>query len=211
MTDLFLPKDQRVSRELDLDKLPKPLDLEAIFGNKHPLELEIGIGKGLYLMGAAQHMPDHNFIGIEIARKYLNMARKRIEKRPIENARLVCGEAHGFLEECLPDESLSVVHIYFPDPWYKKRHNKRRLIQKSFMELVHRKLVPGGFLLIATDHADYWEWIEAVLTNQTWLEPCDRLPTPPPGFEGLTNYDIKYKKEGRTIYRTGYRKPDVSR
>lgn len=209
MRDIIIPANQRVSREIDLDTADKPLDLKAIFGNENPLELEIGIGKGLYLMGAAQNLPEHNFIGIEIRRKYLNMARKRIEKRPIENARLVCGEAHSFVEEFLPDGSLSVLHIYFPDPWHKKRHHKRRLVQKEFIELVHRKLVPGGFLLIATDHQDYFEWITEVLVNQTLLVPGDRLPTPPPGFEGLTNYEIKYQKEGRPIYRTGYQKPNV--
>lgn len=209
MTDTIIPAEQRISRELVLDQWSQPLDLEQVFGNNNPLEIEIGIGKGLYLMGAAQHLPEHNFIGIEIRRKYLNMARRRIEKRHIENARLLCGEAHGFLQDWIPDGALSVLHIYFPDPWYKKRHHKRRLIQKDFIELVHRKLKPGGFLLIATDHAGYWEWICDVLTNQTLLLPSDRLPEPPPGFEGLTNYEIKYKREGRDIYRTGYEKPDV--
>lgn len=210
MSETFLPIEDRVSRELDLDQLQKPLDLESVFGNSHPLEIEIGIGKGLYLMGAAQHLPNHNFIGIEISRKYLRMARERIEKRPIENVRFFCGEAHTFLEEWIPDESCWVLHIYYPDPWYKKRHHKRRLIQKAFLELVYRKLIPGGYLLIATDHAGYWEWIQEHLENQTLLLKDKRLPQPPPGFEGLTNYEIKYKREGRDIFRTGYRKPDVS-
>jgi len=209
LQETIIPVEERISRELDLEKISKPLDWQSVFGNRHPVEMEIGIGKGLYLMGAAQHLPEHNFLGIEVQRKYLNVARRRVEKRLIENARFVCAEAHTFLEEWVPDESLTTIHIYFPDPWPKKRHHKRRLIQPNFIELVHRKLKPGGFLLIATDHADYWAWMCEVLENQTLLLPGDRLPTPPPGFEGLTNYEIKYKREGRDIYRTGYRKPDV--
>ena len=209
MQETIIPAEERVSRELDLEQEARPLDFEKIFGNPHPVELEIGIGKGLYLMGAAQHLPSHNFIGIEVQRKYLNIARRRVEKRAIENARFVCAEAHGFLEERIPDERLATVHIYFPDPWPKKRHHKRRLIQAGFIDLVYRKLQPGGFLLIATDHAGYWAWICEVLESQTLLQPCGRLPAPPPGFEGLTNYEIKYKREGRDIYRTGFWKPDV--
>lgn len=207
MQDEFIPAAKRVSRELDLETLEAPLDVEATFGNTNPLELEIGIGKGLFLTNVAQVQPDSNFLGIEIRRKYLNVARDRVEKRNISNVRLICGEAFEFTERFLTPDSLTTIHVYFPDPWPKKRHHKRRLFGPDFIKLVHSRLLPGGQLLIATDHADYYEWITEVLENQTYLVPCDQLPEPPPNAEGLTNYEIKYQKEGRPIYRAGYKKP----
>lgn len=203
----IIPKSERVSRELVLEQLKPPLELSEVFGNDNPVELEIGIGKGYFLQCAAVANPDHNFIGIEIRRKYLKVARDRAEKRPIPNVRYVNGEAFMFMEEFLKPETLHTLHIYFPDPWPKKRHHKRRLFSPEFLKLAYERLIPGGLLLIATDHAGYWEQISEVLANQTLLDHCDDLPAPPPGAHSLTNYEKKYIEEGRTIYRTGYRKP----
>lgn len=203
----IIPKEARVSRELSLVGLEGPLDLEALFGNRQPLELEIGIGKGYFIQHAASSNPDRNYIGIEWARKYLKQALERIEKRALPNVRLVCGEAFSFIEQHLPPASLHALHIYFPDPWPKKKHHKRRLFSPEFLRLVHERLVPGGLLLIATDHLGYWEHMCEVLDNQTLLERCEQLPETPQGADGLTNYEMKYLKEGRPIYRTGYRKP----
>ncbi len=208
MQDIIVPVQERVSRELDLGGLKAPLDFNGIYGNANPLELEIGVGKGLFLLNASMRHPEHNFLGIEIRRKYLNQARDRIEKRPVENVRLVCTEAFSFMEEFLPPASLHAVHLYFPDPWPKKRHHKRRLVSPAFLKLVDRVLKPGGLLLIATDHIGYWEWIQEVLAGQDMLVPGEILPEPPEGADGLTNYEIKYQMEGRPIYRAGYRKPD---
>jgi len=205
----ILAKNARVSRELALEEGAGPLDLAAIFANDHPVELEIGMGKGLFLKNAALHNPDVNYLGIELRRKYFNKALDRVEKRPLPNARLIHGEAFSFMQDFLRPESLAAIHVYFPDPWPKKRHHKRRLFSDEFLTLAHRTLTPGGLLLIATDHADYWAWIVETLSRQTLLERCDALPTPPGQVDGLTNYEIKYKTEGRPIYRIGYRKPEA--
>ncbi len=207
MQDEFIPVSDRVSRELDLETLEAPLNVEAVFGNNNPLELEIGIGKGMFISNVAQVQRDSNFLGIEIRRKYLSVALERVEKRSISNVRLILGEGFEFTEKFLAPESLTTIHVYFPDPWPKKRHHKRRLFGSDFIKLVHSRLVPGGKLLIATDHADYYEWITEVLEKQTYLVKCDQLPEPPGNADGLTNYDIKYQKEGRPIHRTGYQKP----
>lgn len=206
MQEIILAVQERVSRELDLDGLEAPLELSHIYGNANPVELEIGVGKGLFLLNAARRQPKHNFLGIEIRRKYLNKARERLEKRPVDNARLIRGEAFSFMERYLAAESLFAVHLYFPDPWPKKRHHKRRMVSPAFLELVDRVLRPGGLFLIATDHRDYWEWIRKVLASQKMLVPGEIRPEPPEGAGGLTNYEIKYQMEGRSIYRTGYRK-----
>lgn len=203
----ILPKDKRVSRELLLDGRVGPLDMKEIFGNDNPVELEIGIGKGYFIQFAAKANPDHNFIGIEYSRKYHNMARDRVEKRPIPNVRFVCCEAFGFLSDFIKPTSLECIHLYFPDPWHKKRHHKRRLFSPEFIKLVFDRLKEDGLLLIATDHRGYWEHMCEVLAAQTLLERCEQLPAPPVGADGLTSYEIKYQREGREIFRTGYRKP----
>ena len=204
--DVILPRSERVSRELLLPDPPEVLDFSKIFGNQHPLELEIGTGKGYFLTHAALQNPMHNYLGIEIHRKYLKKALDRVEKRPLPNVRLIYGEAFHFMEAFLPRECLTGLHIYFPDPWPKKRHHKRRLFSPEFLQLAHRVLKPGGLMLIATDHQDYWERICEVLENQDFLVPCEALPEPPEGAEGLTNYEIKYIQEGRPIHRAGYRR-----
>ncbi len=207
LDEVIIPPKDRVSRELVLEEMTPPLDMKATFGNDNPVELEIGIGKGYFIMNAGVKYPDRNFIGIEIRRKYLMNARERVEKRPISNVRFVNGEAFSFMETFLKPESLSVIHLYFPDPWPKKRHHKRRLFSPDFLTLVKKTLIPGGQILIATDHKDYWEWICEILDNQDFLVKCDRLPEPVDGSDGLTNYEIKYTREGRPIYRVGYKKP----
>lgn len=204
--DRILPPEERVSREIILEESTKPLDLAEVFGNDNPVEFEIGIGKGLFLMHSALQNPDRNYMGIEIRRKYLVKAKERAEKRPLENIRFITGEAFSFMEEYLAPESLSVIHIYYPDPWPKKRHHKRRLLSPEFMALVDRTLKPGGLLLIATDHKDYWEWMNEVLDNQSYLQPCEKLPEAREGTDGLTNYEIKYVAEGRELYSCGYQK-----
>jgi tRNA (guanine-N7-)-methyltransferase len=205
--ETFLPPELRKPCLLDPETLPRPLDFRAVFGRSAPVELEIGVGKGFFLMNAALRQPDTDFLGIEYAGKYLARAIERIEKRPISNVRLVHGEALSFMQNCLGDASLQVIHLYFPDPWPKKRHHKRRLLQMPFLREVHRLLQPGGELLIATDHEEYWHWMQAVLAEQTLLRPGGRLPEPPLDLEGLTNYEIKYLREGRPIYRAGWLKP----
>lgn len=207
--EMIIPKEDRVSRELVLEELKGPLDLAQIFGNDKPVELEIGIGKGYFIRNAALATPDINFIGIEIRRKFLNLAKERVEKRPIENVRFVCGEAYSFMKEFLGPQSLSAVHLYFPDPWPKARHHKRRIFNQHFIQEAYDVLKPGGLLLVATDHKGYWEHMQEVLEAQTLLEPTNVVPEPASGTKGLTNYEIKYIIEGREIYRTGYRKPDA--
>ena len=171
--DLIVPVAQRQVCELDLNSLKPPLDLRQVFGNPHPVSLEIGIGKGLFLMRSGLAKPQENFLGIEYARKYLNRARERIEKRPIRNVRVVHAEAMSFMQDWLIPDSLKAIHLYFPDPWPKKRHHKRRIFNQVFLEACYRLLVTQGDLLIATDHADYWAWMCDVLAKQTLFVPSD--------------------------------------
>src|SRR5258705_13838999 len=157
---------------LEPDSLPKPLEWAALFGNDHPVEMEIGIGKCTFLPEAARAHSDANFFGIEWARWYWRYASDRLRRHNCLNARTVRAEAGFFIREFVKDASLAVLHIYFPDPWPKKRHNKRRLIQPPFLKEVERILIPRGRLQIVTDHQNYFEKIETGVkgSNLTLVE-----------------------------------------
>lgn len=205
--EALVPKDQRVSRSIELSDPPNELDFQDIFGNSDPVELEIGFGKGLFLLHSGYQNPGTNFLGVEYARKYFLSACDRIEKRPIHNVRLIHGEAMEVLTHAIPDGSLQKIHLYFPDPWPKKRHHKRRLFQMPFLEIAHRKLKTDAHLFLATDHAGYWEWMQEILQNQSLFKRTEDLPQPPgPEHTGLTNYHLKYQKEGREINRAVYQR-----
>jgi tRNA (guanine-N7-)-methyltransferase len=184
-----------------------------IFGNDHPVELEIGAGKGTFLLAIAQALPEHNYVGIEYAKAYAEFAADRLRRHGVANARMVHAEATWWVRCHVPDASLAALHVYFPDPWPKTRHHKRRLIQPAFLKEVHRMLTPGGKLRLVTDHADYFAHMQAVLAGQSDLEviPFDS-PVPlkadaPVGSIVGTNFERKYIAEGRTFHATAARKP----
>jgi tRNA (guanine-N7-)-methyltransferase len=188
---------------LDPDALPKPLDWAALYGNTNPVELEIGMGKGTFLTEQAKGRPDVNFFGIEWARWFWRYASDRLRRNKCDNARTVRAEASFFLTEFVPPESISVLHIYFPDPWPKARHHKRRLIQEKFMPIAHRVLKPGGRIQVVTDHQGYWEEnIEPVIRAAKGFEVVD-YNRPGSASEGEfvgTNFERKYRREGRPFY-----------
>src|SRR5580704_14207351 len=130
------------------DALPKPILWHELFGNPHPVELEIGMGKGTFLTEQAKARPEVNFLGIEYARWFWRYASDRLRRSGCLNARTIRGEASFLLREFISDGAISVVHIYFPDPWPKKRHHKRRLIQGPFVKELERVLAIGGRLQI---------------------------------------------------------------
>ncbi len=186
---------------LDVDALPKPLIWKDLFGNDHSVELEIGMGKGTFLADQARARPDTNFLGIEYARWFWRYASDRLRRNHCLNARTVRAEAGFFVREFITDASLAAVHIYFPDPWPKKRHHKRRLIQAPFAAEINRILLPGGKVQIVTDHADYFQQIEQVLRDSS-LKPIDysRAPSAGEGEVVGTNFERKYRREGRPFF-----------
>jgi tRNA (guanine-N7-)-methyltransferase len=189
---------------LDADQLPKPLSWTTLFGNDHPVELEIGMGKGTFLLDQAKARPEVNFFGIEWARWFWRYASDRLRRHGCTaNARTVRAEAAFFLTEFVPPASLSVLHIYFPDPWPKARHHKRRLIQPKFMPLIEKVLQPGGRLQIVTDHQGYFEEnIEPCVRGASGLKVVD-YNRPGSAGEGEfvgTNFERKYRREGRPFF-----------
>src|SRR6185312_9432534 len=131
------------------------LDWREVFDKDRPVELEVGFGKGLFLLTAAQAHPEINFAGVEIVRKYQLFTATRLAKRDLRNVRVACADALHFLPRFVASSSVQAVHVYFPDPWWKKRHHKRRIFTPEFVAEVARVLAPGGRLLAATDVPEY--------------------------------------------------------
>jgi len=183
--------------------LPAPLEWTAVFGDDHPVEIEIGSGKGTFLVEAAEAHPGTNYLSIEVAAEYARYVADRVRRRDLRNVRVVRADAGRFLERHAPPESVRVAHLYFPDPWPKKRHHKRRLVQPAFARDVARALAPGGELRFVTDHAEYFEAATDVLDAEPGLE---RVEVPGEAMEDLTNYERKYRAEGRSIHRARYRR-----
>jgi tRNA (guanine-N7-)-methyltransferase len=186
---------------LEVDAIPRPIDWAGMFGNDHPVEIEIGMGKGTFLTEQAKGRPETNFFGIEWARWFWRYASDRLRRHDCMNARTARVEALFFLSDFVKPESVSVLHVYFPDPWPKARHHKRRLIQEPFMKQALRVLVPGGRLQVVTDHQEYFEQIEQVVKASA-LKVVD-YNRPGSASEGEfvgTNFERKYRREGRPFY-----------
>jgi len=181
------------------------LDFDDIFGRKGGVHIEIGSGKGTFLLSQAGFEPEINFLGIEWANKYYRHAVDRMGRWGVKNVRIIRTDAAVFLSEHVPDESINCFHIYFPDPWPKKRHHKRRFVRPANMTQMLRCLRPGGIINIATDHADYFEQITHLVSAEIErhsLEPIDFILTAGAAASEAagTNYERKYLKAGRQIY-----------
>jgi tRNA (guanine-N7-)-methyltransferase len=185
-----------------------PLDWPALFGNANPVEIEVGFGKGLFLLTASAARPDVNYFGVEIVRALQLFVATRVALRGLPNVKLASADARALLRDAVPEASVSAVHVYFPDPWWKLRHHKRRLFTPPFAAAVARVLKPGGVFHIVTDVGDYFEVMKEVLATTPGLTPVPPLPPNEPqhDLDYLTNYERKFRKEGRPIYRVAYAK-----
>jgi tRNA (guanine-N7-)-methyltransferase len=178
------------------------VDFAALFGNAHPVEIEIGSGRGTFLVHRARARPDLNFIGIEWSREFWLHAADRMARWGLSNVRLLRTDAEVFFRKRVPDDSLLRVHIYFPDPWPKLRQKKRRLIKPGFIATVHRKLRVGGELALVTDHRDYARQIEWVVLAQRGLATVPFPRTHGAQEDELvgSNFERKYIAQGRRFY-----------
>ena len=174
-----------------------------LFGRSAKVHIEIGSGKGTFLLNQAKENPGDNFLGIEWANKYYRYAVDRIGRWGLSNVRLIRTDAASFIIDFVDDNSVDCFHIYFPDPWHKKRHNKRRFICDSNLEMLISRLKHLGEIKIATDHAGYFEQIKDVLGRaDEKLDEIDFLQTAgaETGEWVGTNFERKYIKEQRPIY-----------
>lgn len=198
---------------------------------EHPqrtLEIEIGSGKGTFLLQEAERRPDVNFLGIEWAGEFYAYAADRMRRRGLTNVRMLHADATEFLHWRVPDGIVRVIHLYFSDPWPKKKHHKRRVVQDRFLADAWRVLEPGGELRIVTDHDDYWAWMQAHFArwcaHQEDIEASGhqgvaagsrerfvRVEFEPPDPSGAgelvgTNFERKYAREGRPFHAASLRK-----
>jgi len=173
--------------------------LAALVPGEGPWELEIGFGKGRFLLARGAAAPERRFLGLEVAGEYFRLAADRLARRRLPNVALIHAEALYALSALLPRGFARTVHVYFPDPWPKARHQRRRLFSPASLDLVLGVLEPGGRLLFATDHLDYGAEVAAILEAHPVLA-VERRRAPWPGGP-RTNYEAKYVAEGRPILR----------
>ena len=206
---------RRIDPSLDLsrhllvfDDLPDPWDAAALFGRQAPLEVEVGSGKGLFLRTAAAARPDVDFLGIEVVAKYAQFTAASLAKRGLGNAKMLSADALRLFAERLPDASLAAVHVYFPDPWWKKRHKKRRVMRESFIRDVERVLAPGGALHFWTDVEEYFHTTLDLIAATAALEgPLDVAEQPAEhDLDYRTHFERRMRQHGEAVYRSEYRK-----
>jgi len=176
-------------------------DISTIFPVEAPLEVEIGCGKGKFLIERAEANPSINFLGIDVVWKWMRYAVHRSDRREIENVKFIKTEAKDFIDHSLPLESVSTFHIYFPDPWPKRRHRKRRLVTGEFLKLLHTRLLDGGLIELATDHEDYFLQMEESVVRSGISWKTVRRTSGERLFEAQTetNYELKYAAAGRHL------------
>lgn len=182
------------------------VDPLAWFDAPGPFELEIGSGKGGFLLHRARNNPDRRFLGIEWANQFFRYAADRMARWGLHNVRMMRTDAREFVMRYLPPACLNALHLYHPDPWPKKRHHKRRLVQPEFANVAVRTLAPGAEWLIQSDHEEYFQQMHSVLGNTVGLKEIEwecAVCKPDSEWSG-TNYEIKYAREGFRIHRAAF-------
>ncbi len=191
------------------DTIKGKLKLSDVFGRKNAVHIEVGSGKGTFLVSQATAFPDINFLGIEWANKYYKYAVDRMGRRGLKNVRMLRTDAGVFVPEHIRSSSVECFHIYFPDPWPKRAHHKRRFISNENVTQIIRCLKKGGKINIATDHKDYFNWMQNIFANFTnELTPVEFMrPAGAKENEYVgTNFERKYMKEKRSTYTLAFTK-----
>jgi len=191
-----------------LDSLPEPWDAVAVFGREAPLQVEVGSGKGMFMAMAAAAAPEHDFLGIEVSHKYAGFAAARLAKRKLTNARIIDGDALRLFRQWLPDRCAAAVHVYFPDPWWKKRHRKRRVMNGAFVADVQRVLTTGGTLHFWSDVKEYFDvTLELLAEATTLVGPLDVSERPAEhDLDYRTHFERRMRLHGEPVYRAEFRK-----
>lgn len=207
------PKKPPVTLDLSthlrvLTDLPDRLDPRGLFRTDRPVELEVGSGKGLFLSAASRALPETNFLGIEIAAGYARLCAGKLAAAEAANARIIHGDAQRLVRTMLPDESLAAVHVYFPDPWWKARHRKRRVLCRPFLEHVGRVLVSGGRLHVWTDVEEYFhEAMAAARATGLFTEPAEEQAKPAEhDLDYRTHFERRTRLAGQPVWRAVLRR-----
>jgi tRNA (guanine-N7-)-methyltransferase len=189
---------------------PAPLDFHASFGRTAPLVLEIGFGMGDATASIAQALPDIDFIGVEVHTPGVGALLKRIGELELANLRLIQHDAVDVLQQMIAPGSLSGVHVFFPDPWHKKKHNKRRLIQPEFVGLLASRVAPGGYVHCATDWEPYAAQMLEVLSADANLKNTADGYAPKPAYRPLTKFENRGLRLGHGVWDLVFTRPSGS-
>lgn len=192
-----------------VDLSEQQIDLAGLFGRDAFTVLEIGFGNGLSLADMAEAFPQHNFFGVEVHRPGVGSLLVQVKHRGLSNIRVSQDDAVQVLEQQVPDSSLDRVQIFFPDPWHKKRHHKRRLIQPGFVGTLVDKLKPGGVVHVATDWQNYAEHILEVLEQESRLQNTVEQYAPKPDYRPDTKYEERGKRLGHGVWDLLFHKADT--
>lgn len=206
----FSPAQQRARESL----LPRfgipfetaPLDFDAVFGRSVPRILEIGFGMGETTAAIAAAMPGRDFVAVEVHAPGVGSLLKLIDERGLSNVRVVQHDAAEVVEQMIPDGSLAGIHVFFPDPWPKKRHHKRRLLQPPFVRTLALRLAPGGYLHAATDWEDYAALILATCDAEPLLENPTKGFAPRPAYRPVTKFERRGLGLGHGVWDVIFRK-----
>ena len=190
------------------DLFQQALRWEAIAGGWPRVELEIGSGKGLFLQNSASAQPDTFFVGIEISAKFAHRAAQRLARHGLTNAIMLRGDAKRFLMEIVPDEALERLHVYFPDPWWRNKHKKRRVLNRQTLTDIERVLRAGGELHFWTDVLDYYEHICAEVMDHTSLVGPRYVPqrAATHAMDFTTHFERRARNDGQPVYRAVFAK-----
>ena len=184
-----------------LEHQTEPFDFPTIYGNTNPVILEIGFGMGKSLVEMALQNPDKNYLGIEVHTPGVGACLAYAVEKQVKNLRVICHDATEILRDSIADNSLGGLQLFFPDPWHKAKHHKRRIVQPHFVETIHQKLQPNGFIHFATDWQNYAEQMLDVLKSAVGLRNVS--PTndyiPRPDFRPLTKFEQRGHKLGHGV------------
>jgi tRNA (guanine-N7-)-methyltransferase len=196
-----------------LADLPSPLPLEDLFEQPGELEVEVGTGKGLFLCQASELWPERRFLGIEIAPRYARYAASRLAARQRANARILQGDGQRLFREFLEPASVRAVHVYFPDPWWKRRHRKRRVLSGPFLQNVERLLRPGGKLYFRTDVEEYFRVTLRAIAQLTSLDgPLAEDEWPSEESETYrTHFERRMRLSDLPVYSAEFRRSEPRR
>lgn len=195
-----------------LDEIESVIDWAEFFGNDHAVQLDIGCGRGKFLFESTMAHPETNWLGVELDFTEGRRGAKRIAKRALPNGRVIGGDAKFLLSRRIKPHSVEAAHVYFPDPWWKHKHKKRRLFNDEFADLLAQVVRPGGHVHSWTDVGDYFEIISALMNHHSAFEalpPADE-PEGKDDLDYLTSFHRRRKQAGCTIYRGLWRRKSLA-
>jgi tRNA (guanine-N7-)-methyltransferase len=185
---------------------PAPLDYASVFGRRAPVTLEIGFGMGETTAAIAAAQPDVDFVGVEVHLPGVGALLRQVEAQGLANVRVIRHDAVEVVDAMIAPASLAAIHVYFPDPWPKKRHHKRRLLNAGFVHALAERLAPGGYLHVATDWAPYADEVLATLATEPLLANAVAGFAPPPPWRPQTKFELRGRKLGHDVFDLVFRR-----